>query len=166
MSTARRLSARVIATLVLLAFGVLVMNLPALLKRRGPALDLWRSSTFVDSVPARAGAPRPDSQQVASALGRVMDPELDLSVLELGLVEKQELDSSGNVKVLMLLTTPECPYSALMGGRAVRELKLVPGIRRIEVRLDPTIEWQPERLSEEGKRRFRRLFGDGRDTGK
>lgn len=142
------------------------MVLPYLLRRRGPTLNLRSLNTFVDSVPARLGVPRPDSAQVSAALARVMDPELELSVIELGLVDTQEIDSAGNVKVVMLLTTPECPYQFQLAGVAVRELKTVPGIRRIEVRLDPSVEWSPDRLSEEGRKRFRRLFGDGRDTGK
>jgi metal-sulfur cluster biosynthetic enzyme len=166
MSVGRRISARILATVILLALGILLMVLPYLLRRRGPTFSLGSLNTFIDSVPARPGVPRPDSAQVSRALSRVTDPELELSVVELGLIEKQEVDSAGNVKVVMLLTTPECPYQFQLAGVAVRELKMVPGIRRIEVRLDPTIEWRPDRLSEEGAKRFRRLFGDGSDTGK
>jgi metal-sulfur cluster biosynthetic enzyme len=150
----------------LLAAGILIMNLPSLMRGRSPRMTIEQAQTIVDSAPARPGVPPPDSLQLLAALARVNDPELDLSVVEMGLVERLELDSLGNVKVLMLLTTPECPYGLRMGGEAVKELKLVPGVHRIEVRLDPKIEWRPERMSEEGRKRFKRLFGDGSDAGR
>jgi metal-sulfur cluster biosynthetic enzyme len=160
----RRVSARIIATIALLALGIVIMVLPYLLRLRGPALSLRSLNTVVDSVLSRPGTPRPDSTQVSAALARVMDPELDVSVVDLGLIERQEVDSLGNVEVVMFLTTPECPYQFQLAAVAVSELKSVPGIRRIEVRLDPSAEWRPERMSDEGRKRFRRLFGDGRDT--
>ncbi len=150
----------------MVALGVLVMNLPAIIGRRSPAPRLLAPEVFIDSAPAAPGVPPPESAAVAAALARVIDPELDLAITELGLVERQLVDSAGNAAVLLVLTTPECPYARLLGSQAVAELKLLPGIRRIELRLDPTIQWQPGRLSEEGRRRFRRRFGDGRNTGR
>jgi metal-sulfur cluster biosynthetic enzyme len=161
MNSARRPTKRVVAALAILAVGVLAISVPVLCSRREPVVEARLPDIFIDSVPARHGLIRPDSAQVASALARVMDPELDLSVVELGLVEKQEIDSSGNVRVLMLLTKPECPFRRQLGIRVLAELKLVPGIRRIEVRLDPAIKWGPERLSAEGRDRLRRKSGDG-----
>lgn len=161
MSIARRLSLRIVITAVLLAVGLLVMNLPALFRRQRPVLTLRQLNTLIDSVPARRGVSAPDSAQVVQALARVMDPEVDLSIVDMGLVESLAVDTAGNVRVLLILTTPECPFALQIAGEAVEGLKTVPGIRRIEVRRDPGIEWQPDRLTEEGRQRFREIFGDG-----
>jgi len=166
VSIARRLSLRIVVTVILLAVGVLVMNLPALLRRQRPVLDLQQLNTFIDSGSIRPGVSAPDSAAVAQALSRVMDPELDLSIVDMGLVESLAVDTAGNVRALMILTTPECPFAVQLARQAVKELKTVPGIRRIEVRLDPGIEWQPDRLTEQGRQRFREVFGDGTSPGR
>jgi metal-sulfur cluster biosynthetic enzyme len=95
-----------------------------------------------------------------------MDPELDLSIVDMGLLDSLSVDSAGNVRVVLLLTTPECPYSTVIGRQVVAEIRRLDGARRIQVRLEPNGEWEPERLTEEGRRRFRELFGDGTGTGR
>jgi metal-sulfur cluster biosynthetic enzyme len=167
VSTARRLTARIVATVVLLSLGVLVMNLPALFRRgRGAGPNLGVKWFFADSAAPAAEAPAPESAAVVAALQRVMDPELDLSIVDMGLLDSLSVDSAGNVRVVLLLTTPECPYSTVIGRQVVAEIRRLDGARRIQVRLEPNGEWEPERLTEEGRRRFRELFGDGTGTGR
>ena len=167
MSIARRLTARIVATAVLLALGVLVMNLPALFRRgRGAGPSLGVKWVFADSAAPAAGAPAPESTAVVAALRQVMDPELDLSIVDMGLVDSLSVDTAGNVRIVLLLTTPECPYYTAIGRQAVVEVRRLDGARRIHVRLEPNAEWEPERLTEEGRQRFRELFGDGTGTGR
>ena len=167
MSIARRLTARIVATAVLLALGVLVMNLPALFRRgRGAGPNLGVKWFFADSAAPAAGAPAPESTAVVAALRRVMDPELDLSIVDMGLLDSLSVDTAGNVRVVLLLTTPECPYSTVIGRQVVAEVRRLGGARRIQVRLEPNAEWGPERLTEEGRQKFRELFGDGTSTGR
>ncbi|MEO0079019.1 MAG: metal-sulfur cluster assembly factor [candidate division WOR-3 bacterium] len=160
MSKGSRITARVVATLGLAVLGLLVMSLPVLLRRQRPVLTLQQLTTFTDSTPAQPGVVAPGSSALRSALARVMDPELDLSIVELGLVESLAVDTAGNTRVVMVLTTPECPFGPLLAQQALQELKTVPGIRRIEVRLDPSVEWRPEQMTDEAKRRFRQAFGN------
>ncbi len=160
MSIGSRIAARVIAAVVLAALGLLVMSLPALLRRQRPVLTLQQLTTFTDSMLARPGVAAPDSAALLSALARVIDPELDLTIVELGLVESLAVDTVGDTRVVMILTTPECPFGPLLARQAVEELKTVPGIRRIEVRLDASVEWRPEQMTDEAKRRFRQAFGN------
>ena len=167
MRSIRRLSLRLAVTVVLVGIGILVMNLPALLRHRNhTAISLASITTFADSGPGPAGVAAPDSAAVAKALGRAMDPELGLSVVELGLVHAQHVDSMGNVAVVLALTTAECPFGPQLVQSALRELKAVPGVRRIEVRLDPSLPWDPSQLSEQGRERFRQRFGDDSRPGR
>ena len=101
-----------------------------------------------------------------AALSRVIDPEVDISIVDLGLVDSVRIDSSGSVSVLVALTTPECPLVSQLGGQAAKEVIAVPGVRRVEVRMDPTLPWDPSRLSPEAKELFRKRFGDGSGTGR
>ena len=167
MSIARRLTARIVATAVMLALGVLVMNLPALFRRgRGAEPNLGVKWIFADSAAPTAGEPAPESTAVVAALRRVMDPELDLSIVDMGLLDSLSVDQTGNVRIVLLLTTPECPYTTVIGRQVVAEVRRLGGARRIQVRLEPNAEWEPERLTEEGRQRFRELFGDGTGTGR
>jgi metal-sulfur cluster biosynthetic enzyme len=93
-----------------------------------------------------------------AALSRVLDPEIGISIVDLGLVNSLHIDSSGNVKATIILTTPECPYARQLGAQAVKEVLAVPGVRRVEVRMDPTLPWSPDNLSPEAKERYRRMF--------
>ena len=167
MSKAWRLPVRLITTIVLIGLGVLVMNLPSLLRRQPlPAMGLSVPATFIDSARVPTGTPPPDSAAIVTALGRVTDPEIDISIVDLGLVHALHIDSLGTIGVTIALTTPECPYGRLLGAQAVKEVIAVRGVRRVEVRMDPTIPWDPSRLSAEARERYRKRFTDDSDTGR
>ena len=75
--------------------------------------------------------------QLLSALGRVLDPELDESVLVLGFVESVEGDEAGNLTVCLRLPTYWCAanFSYLMASDARRELMEVEGVSSVTVKL-------------------------------
>jgi len=163
MPTARQLSLRLVVTIFLLALAVLIILLPHLIKRQKvPALLLTAATTFVDSAIVPAGDHRPDSAAVMSALARVLDPEIGISIVDLGLVHSLRVDSTGNVNVAIALTTPECPYGRRFGSQAVKEALTVAGVHRVEILLNPSIPWDPTRLSPEARARYRSMFGDSR----
>lgn len=164
MNKAWRLPLRLVTTIVLVAIGILVITLPSLLKRgRLPSLGLSAATTFTDSANVPAGTPTPDSAEVIAALSRVLDPEIGISIVDLGLVDSLQVDTSGGVYVALALTTPECPVVSQLGAQTAKEVLAVPGVRRVRVRLDPTLPWDPSRLTPEARERYRRFFTD--DTG-
>jgi metal-sulfur cluster biosynthetic enzyme len=151
----------------LIALGVLVMNLPGLLRSRGagmPALDPF--APLVDSGTVAPDSLPTDSTRVLDALRPVQDPEIEIGIVELGLVHRLRVDSSGNVALTLTLTVPECPFGRVIGLRALAAVTAVPGVRRVEVRLDPSTGWTPERLGPEARERYHRLFGHDSDTGR
>jgi len=167
VNRAWRLPVRIITTIVLIGVGILVTTLPSLLRRqRLTVAGLNVPTTFTDSAGVPAGSPTPDSAAVASALRRVLDPEIGISIVDLGLVSALRIDSSGNVAIAIILTTPECPYVRQLGAQAAKEVIAVQGVRRVEVRMDPTIPWDPSQLSPEARERYRRLFTGDSSTGR
>ncbi len=50
-------------------------------------------------------------EEIMEALREVIDPEIGLNVVELGLVRNIELDEDGNAHLVMIMTTPFCPYA-------------------------------------------------------
>jgi metal-sulfur cluster biosynthetic enzyme len=158
VTNVRRLSLRLITTIVLIAIGILVMVLPSWLKHgRLPALAT--ATTFADSAAVPPGTAPPDSAAVMATLGRVVDPEIGISIVDLGLVGALHIDSLGKVKATIILTVPECPYAGQLGAQAVKEVIAVHGVRRVEVRMDPTIPWDPSRLTPEARELYRKRFG-------
>jgi metal-sulfur cluster biosynthetic enzyme len=163
MLPARQFSVRIVVTILLVAIGILVILLPYILKRQKvPALSLTAATTFTDSAVVREGTPPPDSAAVMAAMNRVVDPEVGIGIADLGLVNTLEVDSAGNVSATVILTVPECPYAGQLGAQAVKGILKVPGVRRARVRLDPTLPWDPTRLSPEAWEQYRKRFGLGR----
>ena len=161
MNNAWRLPLRLITTIVLVAVGILVIILPSWLKN-GRLTALTTATTFADSAVVPAGTPPPDSAAVMAALSRVIDPEVGISIVDLGLVHDMSIDTSGNVKTAVILTTPECPYARQLGAQAVKEVLAIQGVRRVEIRMDPSIPWDPSRLTREARELYRKRFGYAR----
>lgn len=87
---------------------------------------------------------------VLDGLGQVMDPELGLDVVSLGLVYGIR-DEEGRIVVDMTLTTPGCPVSEMLPMEAAEavDYALAPLGRTGEVRVVWDPPWTPERLSDE-----------------
>lgn len=83
--------------------------------------------------------------QVKLALRRVKDPDLNLNILDLGLVYGIEVKGT-KVKVDMTLTSPGCPSGPEIMGNAEEEIKALPGVESVEMNLVWTPFWTPEKM--------------------
>ena len=97
-------------------------------------------------------------EEILEALKEVYDPEIPVSIVDLGLVYGVETTEEGDVHVRITLTAPGCPLSHMlvrMVEDAIR--REVRGVRnvRVEVVWDPP--WTPERISERGRAILRAL---------
>lgn len=87
---------------------------------------------------------------VTEKLREVIDPEMGVNIVDLGLIYDVSVDR-GNVRILMTLTTPGCPLASVFDqlvGDAVREIEGV-GDVSIELTFDPP--WTQDLMSEEVK---------------
>lgn len=89
---------------------------------------------------------------IYGALKNVNDPELPVSIVDLGLIYDTQI-SGNNVSIKMTLTTPGCSMGAHIAGQAEEELKKA-GANNviIEVVWDPP--WNPDMMSDEAKSRL------------
>ncbi len=82
-------------------------------------------------------------EQVKEVLKTVLDPEIQVSVLDLGLIYGIEIEpfakDTVKVKVRMTLTTPACPYGPAILGQVYGEVSKIPGVEKAEVE----IAWDP-----------------------
>jgi metal-sulfur cluster biosynthetic enzyme len=83
--------------------------------------------------------------QVKLALRRVKDPDLQLNIIDLGLVYGIAVDGT-TVKVDMTLTSPACPSGPELMTNAETEVKSLPGVERVEVNLVWMPFWTPEKM--------------------
>jgi metal-sulfur cluster biosynthetic enzyme len=93
--------------------------------------------------PATSGVVSED--QVKLALRRVKDPDLQLNIIDLGLVYGIAVDGS-TVKVDMTLTSPACPSGPELMTNAQNEVKSLPGVEKVEVNLVWMPFWTPEKM--------------------
>ncbi len=95
----------------------------------------------------------PGEAEVREALRAVIDPEIGLNIVDLGLVyDVQIAAETGAVAVEMTLTTPGCPLHAVIDS-AVREvLGDLAGVRSVALDLVWSPPWTPEMISPEGRR--------------
>jgi len=82
---------------------------------------------------------------VRVALRKVKDPELNLSIVDLGLVYGVDV-SDGEVHVQMTLTSPGCPSGPEIVSDAQRAVEAVEGVTKVDVELVWSPYWTPERI--------------------
>lgn len=93
-------------------------------------------------------------KKLMTALKKVPDPELGISIVDLGLVYEVKADKKGVVEVLMTLTTMGCPLFDLIRDPLEAELHKIAGVKKVNVNLTFEPPWSVERMSEEAKVRL------------
>jgi metal-sulfur cluster biosynthetic enzyme len=89
-------------------------------------------------------------QEAWDALAEVVDPELGIDIVELGLVYGVELSPS-RIGVTVTLTTPGCPLHDVLVSGVERGLSL-PGGPAVDVDVVWDPPWTPERIGADGRR--------------
>jgi metal-sulfur cluster biosynthetic enzyme len=85
-------------------------------------------------------------EQAKLALRKVKDPDLNLNIVDLGLVYDVRVVNGNDVEVDMSLTSPGCPSGPEIMGDAERKLKAIPGVGAVAVNLVWTPMWSPDRI--------------------
>lgn len=103
-------------------------------------------------------------EQVKQALRTVVDPEIHLNIVDLGLIYGIELIDDKNVKVDMTLTSPMCPFGPQLIAavpKAVQEK--LPEIEKTEVNLVWIPNWDPRIMATEDVKMELGIFDDLED---
>jgi metal-sulfur cluster biosynthetic enzyme len=87
---------------------------------------------------------------ILKKLEEVLDPELQISIVDLGLVY-DIFEKDGKVKIKMTLTTIGCPLFGLIENEVKKKLKEIKDIKEVQVELTFDPPWTPDRLSEKAK---------------
>ncbi|MXV38715.1 DUF59 domain-containing protein [Flavobacteriaceae bacterium Ap0902] len=81
----------------------------------------------------------------------IFDPEIPVDIYELGLIYDAHISTEGEAKVLMTLTTPNCPVAESLPAEVEEKVAGIDGIEKasVEITFDPP--WSQELMSEEAK---------------
>jgi metal-sulfur cluster biosynthetic enzyme len=83
---------------------------------------------------------------IRKALRAVKDPELNLNIVDLGLVYDIEVNDSGDVAVKMTLTSPGCPAGPEIVGDVNRTVHALDGVNTVDVEIVWEPYWTPEKI--------------------
>jgi len=89
-------------------------------------------------------------EDVTDALRDVIDPELGLDFVELGLIYDVEIER-GTVKITYTLTSPGCPIGPQVSEQIMEFVGELDGVREVQPTMTFSPPWTPERMSEDAK---------------
>lgn len=87
---------------------------------------------------------------VEAALKEVMDPELQISLWDLGLIYDLHI-AKGDVEIIMTLTSVGCPLFGTIEGEIIERIKSIKGVTSVRVELTFEPPWSMDRMSEEAR---------------
>ncbi|MBM4414804.1 MAG: metal-sulfur cluster assembly factor [Chloroflexi bacterium] len=92
---------------------------------------------------------RPSVDELREVIRQVQDPELHMSIIDLGLVYNIDIDDYGVVTIDLTLTTPACPIGPMIQGQAYHLLTQLDGVEDVEVNLVWDPPWDPRTMASE-----------------
>jgi metal-sulfur cluster biosynthetic enzyme len=85
-------------------------------------------------------------EDVRTVLRRVKDPELNLNIVDLGLIYNIEVTEGKDVHVEMTLTSPGCPSGPEIMSDAQRVIETIEGVGTVDIELVWSPYWTPDRM--------------------
>lgn len=120
-----------------------------------------RSAAALDATPVAAGAPVDDAliEDIEEALRDVVDPELGVNIVDLGLIYDLTVDPTKTLTIDMTLTSAACPLTEMIEDQIGAALmgagqELVADYKINWVWLPP---WGPEKITDDGREQLRAL---------
>jgi len=90
-------------------------------------------------------------EAILDALKHVVDPELGINIVDLGLVYDVDVSEEGTIHIEYTLTTMGCPIGPLIEHQMQSFLENVPGVSSVDAEMVLRPPWTPEMMSEEAK---------------
>ncbi len=92
--------------------------------------------------------------QCLEALKEVIDPELFVNIVDLGLIYEvavSEVEGKDNIAMTMTMTSPACPAGPQLVQQSKHALEKLEGVGEVEVKVVLSPPWTPDRMTEEAK---------------
>lgn len=87
-------------------------------------------------------------EKVIACLQTIFDPEIPVSIYELGLIYEIEILPINNVQIVMTLTAPSCPAAQSLPIEVDQKVRELEGVNDVHVSVTWTPAWDKSRMSE------------------
>ena len=91
------------------------------------------------------------SDQIIRALDEIYDPEIPVSIYELGLIYDVRINKEKDVQIIMTLTSPSCPVAESLPEEVKLEVEKISGVKSAKVEITFEPPWNKSMMSEEAK---------------
>ncbi len=93
--------------------------------------------------------------KIRESLKQVVDPELFVNIVDLGLIYEVKIDETpegkSNVAVEMTMTSPACPAAPQILGQSKDVVSRLEGVGEVDIRLVMQPPWTPDRMTEDAR---------------
>lgn len=89
--------------------------------------------------------------KIIDVLKSIYDPEIPVDIYELGLIYDVLVNEDNDAKILMTLTSPNCPVAETLPVEVEEKVKVIPEIKNAEVEITFDPPWTQDLMSEEAK---------------
>ena len=96
-----------------------------------------------------------NENDVMEKLRNIIDPELELNIVDLGLIYKINLNENGGVGIDMTLTAKGCPISNVIKYEVEEALKSIPGVNAVTVKFVWEPEWNTSMIKPDALKRLK-----------
>lgn len=90
-------------------------------------------------------------EQIVKVLKSIYDPEIPVDIYELGLIYDVMINEDNDVKILMTLTSPNCPVAESLPQEVEQKIKAIDAVNSAEIELTFDPPWSRDLMSEEAK---------------
>jgi FeS assembly SUF system protein len=90
-------------------------------------------------------------EEIIKVLKTVYDPEIPVDIYELGLVYDVQISDDADVKIIMTLTTPNCPVAETLPQEVKDKVAEVDEVKSVDLELTFEPSWHKDMMSEEAK---------------
>jgi len=90
-------------------------------------------------------------EQIVKVLKGIYDPEIPVDIYELGLIYDVMVNTDNEVKILMTLTSPNCPVAESLPKEVEEKITGIDGVKTTEVEITFDPPWSKDLMSEEAK---------------
>lgn len=87
--------------------------------------------------------------EIIDVVRSIFDPEIPVNIYELGLIYDVQISTEGDVKILMTLTSPNCPVAESLPEEVKQKVGTIAEVNEVEVEITFEPTWTKEMMSEE-----------------
>ena len=90
-------------------------------------------------------------KKIIKTIKTIFDPEIPVDIYELGLIYDIMINENFDVKIIMTLTTPNCPVAETLPVDVEEKVKTVEGVNDVKVEITFEPAWSQDLMSDEAK---------------